>query len=97
MKYDLAREMAKHYQKLYIIENYIREEKQKNLYFHEYISLLNEIEFSKDFKQKLYKLVKVRNKICHMEILDIEEKKLLDLCYKEITKKEQKSNKTYTI
>ncbi|SDW05884.1 hypothetical protein SAMN05421781_0297 [Marinococcus luteus] len=86
-----AKKMADNYQKLYIIEKYMKEslvnnELESNLYFHEYIPLLNENYFDKSVKMDLYKLIKVRNKICHMEVLDIEEESLLKKCYRDIIK-----------
>lgn len=84
-----AENMARSYKKLFLIEQYLKEnienyEHEMNLYFHEYIPLLHKDLISEELRKDLYKLVKVRNKICHMKSLELEEERLLINCYEKI-------------
>lgn len=81
--------MALYYKKLFLIEKHLKDNIETNkyglnLYFHEYIPLLNKSVYPEELRKKLYKLVKVRNKICHMNSLEGEEECLLEYCYKQV-------------
>ena len=81
--------MAMNYKKLFLIEQYLKEnieinEHEAELYFHEYIPRLNKDIYPEELRKKLYRLVKVRNKICHMKELDFEEVNFLNDCYDNI-------------
>ncbi|MDZ5781881.1 hypothetical protein [Marinococcus luteus] len=90
---EKAKKMAMNYEKLYFIEIFIKNEIVENteglksLYFHELIPLLDREIYEEEFRKKLYKLIKVRNKICHMKDLGQEDELVLNDCYKEMIKR----------